>query len=312
MNPRHEHLEPSDQHEAVLPIAPALNEAVNGKEVTDTEHLEEIGAQLSRSVRRRRTFALVLSFGFPVFFLTLAKFGFFEWKSNWDAMLPDIMGFRGEQFFGVILAVLLTILPICFIVTASRKQRKVIDKLAANADIQSIGPLIDALELPDSYSRRSTKEALIRVLPQLRASDAGLLSAAQYARLRNFLNTPLDSPLHKNIRQLMAPPNDSSVELQLAILKSFEQIGDQEALPIVERLANREAKTDAQKRLKQAAVECLPWLRQRIELNETSKSLLRPASVEVEGSALLRPASFSDDTPREMLLRATNDIASEC
>jgi hypothetical protein len=89
-------------------------------------------------------------------------------------------------------------------------------------------------------------------------------------------------------------------DLTLAILKAWEQVGDEKALPAVERLAA--GTWDS--RVRAAADACLPALRQRAELARQRDTLLRPASAPGTGSeVLLRPAAGPGETSAALLLR---------
>jgi hypothetical protein len=186
---------------------------------------------------------------------------------------------------------------------SSKRGRKAVEELASNDDVNMIGPLLDARNLPDGKTRHKTTAELIQLLPRLRASDAELLTPAQHGKLRSLLNMSQTNVMNKDVWSLFGPANAQMVDLQIAILKAFEQIGDEKALPIVERLADQQAKTAVQKRLKQAAIECLPSLQQRIELNETSKALLRPAESPISSEELLRPATHVGELVPDRLLR---------
>ncbi|HZT42096.1 MAG TPA: hypothetical protein VFA07_07895 [Chthonomonadaceae bacterium] len=129
------------------------------------------------------------------------------------------------------------------------------------------------------------KLALIRLLPRLQASDAHLLNVEQRKSLCRALN-------------------DKSSKLVLAILKAFEQVGDAEALPYVQKLAEGKGRARTEKRIQEAAQACLPFLSRLAEQTQARQTLLRAAgtSQAAEG-ALLRPASGAPTTDSSQLLR---------
>lgn len=76
-------------------------------------------------------------------------------------------------------------------------------------------------------------------------------------------------------------------DLILAILRALEQVGDEKALPAVERLVEIEP----YHKVGRAAEACLPALRQRVEQARLAQTLLRPASApNAPSEVLLRPA----------------------
>src|SRR5205085_7757478 len=109
------------------------------------------------------------------------------------------------------------------------------------------GPLIDAWGGALATGDRATKDlaarALVERLPQLKASDAGLLDRVHRDRLCLLLGIYVENPLYKDLQNLFRPNSDLAVDLRVAILQAFAQIGDSKALPVVERLARGEART---------------------------------------------------------------------
>ena len=93
-----------------------------------------------------------------------------------------------------------------------------VKQIAVLDDIRAVGPLADALELDAKSIRTVARKALTRLLPRLQASDAHLLNADQRASLHRALKS-------------------KDEEFVIAALKAYEQVGDEKALPYVERLA---------------------------------------------------------------------------
>jgi hypothetical protein len=165
-------------------------------------------------------------------------------------------------------------------------------RLARYDDVRAIGPLAESLEWPDESVKATARTALTRLLPQLRVSDAGLLNAKQRGCLYRCLKMP-------NAMRHSA--------FLFALLKCLEQVGDEAAVPYVTRLAKSVALTRVQKRVRQAAEECLPFLTLRAEQMRHSQILLRPAGVDGSTAAvLLRPAVGGTEADPQQLLRASH------
>jgi len=190
-------------------------------------------------------------------------------------------------------------------------ERRLLDTLQTLDNITLVGTLADALpgvtaemsSLTNSETNRAMRTALTHLLPRLQASDARLLNTAQRARLNQELARG---------RQALNPAWDgtSRVEaraaLDVAILKAWEQVGDEHALPIVQKLAAQSARTSAQKKVQQAAQSCLPYLEARAGEQRATQTLLRAADTPTEsGNVLLRAAaSGTTQTDSTQLLRA--------
>lgn len=184
----------------------------------------------------------------------------------------------------------------------NRARAAVASLIADLHDPRFVGPVLtllqaDAKTMEKGGLRQSLREALKWMLPKLRAGDAALLTPEQ----RRILLLLLDKP--------MADP-----ELTLCILKALEQIGDEQAVPAVQKLIDRLAGYTSKRAasLREAAQECLPYLTGHVERTRQAQTLLRPAdsSQAVSADVLLRPSLPTvSETPSEQLLRPP---ASEC
>lgn len=175
--------------------------------------------------------------------------------------------------------------------TLSRQQTEAMKELAKYSDVAGIGKLAEALEWPDEGIKRAAETALIGLLPRVNATDADLLDARQRGCLYRMLK--MSNVAHH-------------YELILKILKALEQIGDEAAVPYVERLANANMVIGVKKgKVRESARECLPALTQRAQENTVRNTLLRASSASEVASAdsLLRPAFGTPDAPAEQLLR---------
>ncbi len=123
-------------------------------------------------------------------------------------------------------------------------------------DVSGVGLLAEALWISDGEMHRQVERALIRLLPRLLPADAANLNEEQ----RHCLYRALQG---KNL------------DLVLAILVVIEIVGDYLALPHVQRLAEMDAKTPGEARIRQAARECRSFLQTRIETEQVNRTLLR-------------------------------------
>ena len=167
--------------------------------------------------------------------------------------------------------------------------------LARFDDVAGIGPLIEALEIPDPAVQRALSASLPRLLPRLRASDSHLLNPMHRRLLRALL---LHSPNTKNYAERRP--------IIIAALRCLEQVGDESFLETVESIAHRQT-DDPDEEVKTAAERCLPFLKQRIENERLSHDLLRAASAgpATDPDILLRPIDSAGRTEPDELLRPT-------
>jgi hypothetical protein len=188
----------------------------------------------------------------------------------------------------------------------SRKARQAAGRLARLEDVSAIGGLVETLAFGhDSTGHAPAREALIRLLPQLKASDRDVLTEGQIALLRATLGT---SPyVTGNLFSGLSRRLDAHTRLQIAILKAFEQVGDSHSLPVISRLA----KHASNPQVRAAAEECLPFVRARVDQARVSQTLLRAA--DASGTApdtLLRPAHGGHATvPAELVRPGTGPDA---
>jgi hypothetical protein len=190
-------------------------------------------------------------------------------------------------------------------------ESRLLDILRTLDNITLVGTLMDALpsvtadmsSLTDSETNRAMRTALTHLLPRLQASDARLLNTAQRARLNHELARGRQA---LNTEWSGASMVEARAALDVAILKAWEQVGDEHALPIVQKLAAQSARTPAQKKVQQAAQSCLPYLEARAGEQRATQTLLRAADTPTEsGNVLLRAAaSGTTQTDSTQLLRA--------
>ena len=156
-------------------------------------------------------------------------------------------------------------------------------------DIGSIGILVETLSWPNPELRDVAIKALVNLLPRLRASDTNRLSTSQRQALYGYLNMR---------------DGDENVPFTIALLKALEQVGDKAAISYVNKLAEHICGTHPELQVREAAIECLPYLRVCAENAHNIQTLLRASSGEnTSPELLLRPASNSPAAQPEQLLR---------
>jgi hypothetical protein len=171
-----------------------------------------------------------------------------------------------------------------------------LDSLKQLEDVRSVGLFVEGLANEDV--RLGAIEALTRLLPRLRASDAALLTERQHKLLCQALKRSgggrfTFQPDARKTNRMFA----------FAVLKAFEQVGTSQAVPVVAYLAEKSPSSE----VRRAALECLPYLNARAQKEQNEKTLLRAsASSEVASEELLRPASGQNEVNPQQLLRASS------
>lgn len=178
----------------------------------------------------------------------------------------------------------------------NRGLRHTLMQWARMGGVYAVGPLVDMFQNTASpQDREMLRDALTTLLPQMKASDAALLTARQRGYLLKSLRVNAGIAFHAERRDRFC----------LAILKALEQIGDEQAVSVVETIAATRPRTRRQQRIKQAAIDCLPALRQNSGTARAAQTLLRASQPEnTAPNTLLRPAAATPETAPNELLRA--------
>jgi hypothetical protein len=177
--------------------------------------------------------------------------------------------------------------------TCALRYHRTTQALAQMDDVRMVGPLIDRLHTERRIgirTRRVIRKALIRLLPRLKASDTGLLTPSQKGRLA------------RHLAQLARFQQDK--EFHVVILRALQQIGDAQAIPVVENIIRHRPCWAGQDQVHAEAVECLPFLLQRAQEENVRDTLLRATSHEAIRGQLLRPAEGVVEVSAHDLLRA--------
>jgi hypothetical protein len=208
---------------------------------------------------------------------------FFLWKS--------FLQYREGSWPGAILCAILALVGTqLHRLTLTRQHQILARRLTKIEDVRSVGRLAEMLEWPDPTIRHGAITALTRLLRQVKATDNVLQTPRQRNNLYRMLNMA-------NARQ--------HSDLLVAILQALQQIGDANAVPNVKNLADAQPVSPSQRRVCDAARDCLPFLETRAKLTLSSQTLLRASSATTTGTDLLvRPASGVNIDDQEQLLRA--------
>ena len=140
-------------------------------------------------------------------------------------------------------------------------------------------------------------------------------TAVQLTNLLPAVLTPNSTPLlprqMKLLRHFLRPgSSDTSeeyVNLQIAIISAYRQIGGKVELSLVRSIADWNS-ISYNLRVVQVAKECVPILKKRVSGERERTQLLRPSMQgEIRSEELLRPAEGAGATPTEELLRPLSD-----
>ena len=178
----------------------------------------------------------------------------------------------------------------------SSKQQDIIESLVNNRDPRVIAPLITGLATENRVVPRELMNAVTSIIVRLGPVDLASMSANDRQCLLGtipFATTYVSS----------SESRDGWAELVVAVLRIAGEIGDRRTLEHVEKLAAGKAKADDTGRIQQAAIECLPALRIRVEQEQVRLQLLRPSASNNEADTLLMPSteghiSDVDELPR--------------
>jgi len=157
-----------------------------------------------------------------------------------------------------------------------------LEQLSSEPDVRLIGILLASAGVTNAKASHYRSEALKKIFLSVNESSEIKLTYTQFFALSRMLRPPLPRRFRKNYVE-------TPQELRLAILHSFRYIGDARAMRVVEKLAASRSTVPDDVTLRDAARECLPYMRERLERAKSNAALLRPASA--PDDTLLRPAS---------------------
>ncbi len=221
------------------------------------------------------------------------RFGYL--LASWGLIVPYLLyqtidQFRlGEILYGFLFATGTVCASQLYRLTLTPQQARLASKLANVDDVQAVGPLAEMTAWPDDRIKSMAVAALTRLLPRLKSNDTQLLSTSQRALLYQSLRI-------SNAR--------THAEYLMALLLALEQVGDTAAIPFVRGLANSRPFTLRQRRVVEAAGDCLPFLEGCAQQNRDSQILLRATTSDDAANAfLLRPAGTQTASNPDLLVR---------
>ena len=191
-----------------------------------------------------------------------------------------------------------------------RRKQTFTRSLTQVQSIEQVGLLVQTLQVENTSVRNLAKQTLIKLLPNLQANHAALLGEYERKILLRQLAISPNEIGHRDITELFSrTAYRREVDLRVAILKAYEQVGGAKELLTVERLARGLPTLPSTSKFPtevcEAARECLPFLQSRVSEQRASEQLLRPSSIQnTSTDLLLRPAVSERDALPEQLLRA--------
>jgi len=170
---------------------------------------------------------------------------------------------------------------------AALKYNRAIYLLTHCSAPEAVGPLIDVLRLPDITAY--VPLALCKTLPHLQTEHSSLLNRKQ----------------RDSLMRLLTEPDPDSLDLQRSTVLALANIGDAQALPILEQLASGAWGAGESLELREDARSAFVAIQERIHPGYAGRDLLRASDAPaVSPDGLLRPTTSGAETPPEELLRA--------
>ena len=177
------------------------------------------------------------------------------------------------------------------------RQQEIAHALAEINDMRAIGPLIEAMSYEGAQAA-VVRDTLIRLLYRVTPSNAGTISPPRRLALYSMLN---ESVMNDHAKAALCG----------AILTAMEQMGDRDALPYVQRLAQSSPWTPAQHAVCKRANECLMYWNASMAQARTGTTLLRASASPTDSpQILLRPADTNDADAHSQLLRPADNTNS--
>jgi hypothetical protein len=304
------HDDPGDQFAASLPSGAAESlsqdqletEPAASEALTVDSGVIKLTDHLKREARIQRRENLMAGTWGVALFIVLARAGS-QFSSGYPAMLAN------WRHLFVIFLLLCTGMMVQGYFQSRRRKRDLTRALSNSAAIDQVSALVSTVTLPNTAIRNLSKQHLIALLPQVKASDASLFGAAERTILIRRLSISPADPGYRDLSELFSrQAYRREVALRVAILKAMEQVGGKRELPYVEALARetsrqpRALKTDPE--IQAAARECLPFLQARVDDQRASAQLLRASSADAGQPNELLRASVAEVGDPGTLLRA--------
>lgn len=166
------------------------------------------------------------------------------------------------------------------------KEASAYETLESIGGVKQIRTMVEWLQGMDMVMRDIASHRLIRLLPQMRATDVELLEERHYRLLNRTLQ-------------------GRNIALILAILCAYEQVGRERELVPVQHLAEGLDAAEQILEIRVAAQHCLSFIQTRIDSQRSSQTLLRAAEApDCDNMRLLRPAHSQGTDDPDVLLRS--------
>jgi hypothetical protein len=158
---------------------------------------------------------------------------------------------------------------------------------------EDIRVIPSALQIYHFYhgTNAATTEYLTRALPNLTANHA-LMMKPYLSLIAAIVAAPKANVTWDDVLRR---------KLAVAALEALKQVGDASILPTIEKVAVRKPKNSEDRKVIEAAQECLPYLQLRATATTQQETLLRASPSETEN--LVRPVHEMtiEATPQELL-----------
>jgi hypothetical protein len=166
--------------------------------------------------------------------------------------------------------------------------------LAEVADLRALNALLEGQQNSSKWRSTEYAKTIVKLLNEVKASDAPLLSESSRRRLVGVLD---------NIAAGEGSFTRDDISYYLAVLACLEQIGEVRALPSVAKIAKGENLSSYALPVRNAAREALPSFEYAVESQRVSGALLRPTEAPESAELLLRPAGTDGDDSAALLVR---------
>jgi hypothetical protein len=255
--------------------------------ITDEQEIVRVLEEWKETSRKHR--ALIRKLGF----IGGTLFGI-SWLTRLIASVGHALGWWGRIPTAWELALILIAAPAILLLPAvvllqSRYKRYSHD-LPYVSDVRAVGPLLETVFKFGERPPIEFTQALTRLLPQLKASDARLLSPEQKSILYS-------SAMHASVS--IAGTDAEKTAYRLSALQAITQIGEEKAVKHLEKIVADGWESD---KILKAAHFALDAVKQRAEQTKESTTLLRASEDTAADGTLLKPA-MPQDAEQDNLLR---------
>lgn len=164
--------------------------------------------------------------------------------------------------------------------------------LTESDDVRVVGTLANWVAAQGTETEQTVLNKLKSTLPKLSTADSIHFTAEQRAALIVGLD------------RAAATSSTYDPALAVAILKGLEHIGQADCIPVVRRLAGRDAYSSGTEAIRDTARVCLQTIEDRAAREDRTRTLLRPAlAPDSPDKVLMRPAGNTMATDPDELLR---------